>query len=154
MKTNNKNRFFRDFSFSVYRHSPESFRLYFQEKEINLSDEFRHDMGYAAITAGKAEVLKLIKRWTRQHSTLTKHEHMPILAIVSDDNSEYYHISVRVNRYNIQEKLSVYQWIKEAFNDGRFAIKTTTAKFEANYKPYDINEVQQEKRLGKRIVFI
>jgi hypothetical protein len=100
-------------------------------------------MGYTAITAGKAEVLKLIKQWTRKKSTFAKREHMPILAILSEDNSEYYHISVRVNRYNIQEKLSAYQWIKESFNAGRFATKTITAKLDANYKPYDIQEVQQ-----------
>jgi len=154
MKTNNKNRFFRDFSFSVYRYSPESFRLYYKGKEVKLSDDERFNMGYAAITKGKQEVLKHIKRWTRKKSTLAKREYMPILAILSDDNSEYYHIGVRVNRYNMMEKLSVYQWIKEAFNDGRFAIKTTTAKLDANFKPYDVQEDQHEKKLGKRIVFI
>jgi hypothetical protein len=154
MKTNNKNRFFRDFSFSVYRYSPESFKLFYKGKEVKLSDDERFNMGYAAITAGKAEVLKHIKRWTRKKSTFAKHEHMPILAILSDDNSEYYHIGVRVNRYNITDKLSVYKWIKEAFNAGRFSTKTTTAKLDANYKPYDVREVQQEKKLGKRIVFI
>lgn len=151
---NNKNRFFRDFSFSVYRYYPESFKLFYKEREIKLSDDERYNMGYAAITKGKQEVLKHIKRWTRKKSTLAKREHMPILAILSDDNSEYYHIGVRVNRYNIQEKLSAYQWIKEAFNAGRFATKTITAMLDANYKPYNVQEVQQEKRLGKRIIFI
>jgi hypothetical protein len=154
MKVKNKNRIFKYFTFSVYKYAPESFQLYFNNKLVKLSEDERYNMGYAAITKRKDEVQKLIKKWVRQKSNLSQEQIKPIMAIASDDNKEYYRINCVVNRYDINEKLRIYKLIKEAFNAGRFNTKITSAKLDANFNPYDVKEVKQEKKLGKRIVFI
>lgn len=154
IKLKNKDKLFTHFSFSCYRYAPESFKLSFKGKNVQLSHEEISSMGSALICGGKQELLKLIKQWVRNKSGFRKLVSKRYLAIVSKDELNYYFVRIPVNRYDITEKLYSFKALKSSINENKIRITVTTSELDGLYKPTNIRKDQQNIQLSNKVKFV
>ncbi len=145
------------FSFSVYKYAPESFRLFFNSKEVILSDyNQKSNFGYIAITKGKEELLKAIKKWVRNETRFSKKQRNLLQAIPITNSSDYVHIRYFVNPNDIISRLQGYKFLKEALEMSQYKnpITIKIAQLNADYKINKVTEETETLQLSNRIKYI
>ena len=150
------------FTYSIYRYAPESFKLFFKGKEVNLSSyaKDKYNFGNIAITKGKLELMKIIKQYVRDLTVLSNNRSIiKNLAIRTNDGS-YIKLSHpygygKVNIYNISDKLEVYKDLKKAYNNNNSNITMTTGHMDQYGKmSKGVEKEIQKPELLRRICYV
>ena len=148
------------FNYSVYKYAPESFKLLFRGKTVELPNDIKDKLGYLAIT-DKKSLLKALKQFIRNESIFSQKINSKYLAIrTNESKNSYIKISNaygygKVNRYSIDEKLMVYKELKEAYNKNNFNIEVTAGTMQKDGKmSKGIKQEISKPELLKRILFV
>jgi hypothetical protein len=146
-------------SVNCYKYAPESFKAYFQEKQIKFNSEDNQKLGYIYITKGMKELEKEIKRIFRKSFFNPNKPIIKTLAIRTQGN-EYIKISSaygygRVNIFDINAKLQIFKDLKKAWEKNNFGITITQGKMN-EYGKLERGIVQEleQPKLMKRVLFV
>lgn len=149
------------FTYSIYKYAPESFRLFFKDKEIYLNHEQKGTLSQA-FYKGKKESLQELKKVVRKNSTFANNTNVFKTLAIRTNEGENTYIKIsngfgygRVNIFDIGQKLMVFKDIKKAYNNNNFNVKVTTGKMNI-YGKMDVGEEQeiQKPMLLNRIIYV
>lgn len=154
-----KKNFYDFLGFSIFKHSPESFKLYFKGSVMDdIPSDILYDFGITYITKGEDKLTDEVKRFFRTKSKFKTSINKKHLAIRTTDGGfvkldGYW----KVNVYDTKSKLLAYKEIKDCIKEQRYAApKVTSVTLDGNYNANNIQEsiYTPEYELLKRVVFL
>lgn len=141
-----------EFSFSIYKPAPESFKAFYYGKEINLLYNKKFELGYTFITKGKKACLDCLKRYVKEQRKKTKFFYS-IGFYYRGESSYCYDGDLRTNQYNLLTLYFIYQNFKKYLIYVNCKILVTrTAKLDVDFKFKNIEDDYKEIDISRPIL--